>query len=38
MEVTAVERKSLDDSLFNVPADYKKSEIPGMPGMPGAKR
>jgi Domain of unknown function (DUF4412) len=38
MEVTSIERKSLDDSLFSVPADYKKSEIPGMPGMPGAKR
>jgi hypothetical protein len=35
MEVTAVERKSLDDSLFTVPADYKKTEIPGMPGMSG---
>ena len=31
MEVTNVERKSLDDSLFAVPADYKKMEIPGMP-------
>jgi len=31
MEVTSVERKSLDDSLFSVPADYKKMEIPGMP-------
>ncbi|HEV2666526.1 MAG TPA: DUF4412 domain-containing protein, partial [Blastocatellia bacterium] len=31
MEVTGVERKPLDDSLFNVPADYKKTEIPGMP-------
>ena len=31
MEVTGVERKSLDDSLFTVPADYKKMEIPGMP-------
>lgn len=38
MEVTSVERKSLDDSLFNVPADYKKTEIPGIPGMPGTKR
>lgn len=38
MEVTKVERKSLDDSLFTVPADYKKMEIPGMPGIPGAKR
>jgi Domain of unknown function (DUF4412) len=35
MEVTGIERKSLDDSLFTVPADYKKTEIPGMPGMPG---
>lgn len=32
LEVTSVERKSLDDSLFTVPADYKKMEIPGMPG------
>ncbi len=31
MEVTRVERKSLDDSLFTVPADYKEVEIPGMP-------
>jgi hypothetical protein len=35
MEVTSIERKSLDDSLFSVPADYKKTEIPGAPGMPG---
>jgi len=28
MEVTGVERKSLDDSLFTVPADYKKTENP----------
>jgi uncharacterized protein DUF4412 len=35
MEVTSIERKSLDDSLFTVPADYKKTDIPGMPGMPG---
>jgi uncharacterized protein DUF4412 len=35
MEVTGVERKSLDDSFFAVPADYKKTEIPGMSGMPG---
>jgi hypothetical protein len=33
MEVTSVARKSLDDSLFNVPADYKKMEIPGMSGI-----
>jgi hypothetical protein len=38
MEVTKVERKSLDDSLFNVPADYKKMEIPGMQGMPAGKK
>jgi hypothetical protein len=38
MEVTSVERKSLDDSLFTVPADYKKIEIPGMPGIPEARR
>lgn len=35
MEVTRVEQKPLDDSLFTVPADYKKMEIPGMP--PGKK-
>jgi Domain of unknown function (DUF4412) len=28
MEVTSVERKSLDDSLFQVPAGYKKVESP----------
>ncbi|MGH9754176.1 MAG: DUF4412 domain-containing protein [Blastocatellia bacterium] len=32
LEVTSVERKSLDDSLFTVPAGYKKMEFPGMPG------
>jgi hypothetical protein len=31
MEVTSVERKPLDDSVFAIPADYKKMEIPGMP-------
>jgi len=31
MEVTHVERKSLDDSIFAIPADFKKMEIPGMP-------
>src|SRR5262245_61251432 len=29
MEVTRIERKSLDNSLFQVPADYKKVEMPG---------
>jgi hypothetical protein len=38
MEVTSVERKSLDDSLFSVPADYKKTEVPEIPGLPGTKR
>jgi hypothetical protein len=38
MEVTKVERKSIDDSLFTVPADYKKMEIPGMPGTPAGKK
>lgn len=33
MEVTSVERKPLDDSLFAIPADYHKMEIPGMPGV-----
>jgi hypothetical protein len=33
MEVTKVERKSLDDSVFAIPADFKKMEIPGMPGV-----
>lgn len=32
MEVTKVERKPLDDSVFTIPADFKKMEIPGMPG------
>ena len=40
MEVTKIEKKKLDDSLFALPAGYKKIEIPhfagGMPGMPGA--
>ena len=38
LEVTSVERKSLDDSIFNAPADYKKMEIPGMMGPSGAKK
>jgi hypothetical protein len=37
MEVTAIERKSLDDSLFTVPADYKKMELPKIPGLPPGK-
>jgi len=31
MEVTGIDRKKLDDSLFTVPPDFKKMEIPGMP-------
>src|SRR5262249_46082769 len=38
MEVTTIERKSLDDSLFTVPADYKKMELPKIPGLPTGKR
>jgi hypothetical protein len=30
LEVTNVERKPLDDALFNVPADYKKMNLPGI--------
>lgn len=33
MEVTSVERKPLDDSVFAIPADFKKMEIPGMPSI-----
>jgi hypothetical protein len=38
MEVSNIERKSLDDSIFTVPADYKKTELPEIPGMSGVKR
>jgi hypothetical protein len=38
MEVSKIERKSLDDSLFTPPADYKKTELPEIPGMSGGKR
>jgi hypothetical protein len=38
MEVTSVERKSLDETLFTVPADYKKTELPEIPGVPRTKR
>ena len=31
MEATKIERKSLDDSLFVVPADFKEMNIPAMP-------
>jgi hypothetical protein len=36
MEVTKIEKKSVDDSLFVVPAGYHAMTMPhGMPGMPG---
>ncbi|HEU0174005.1 MAG TPA: DUF4412 domain-containing protein [Blastocatellia bacterium] len=38
MEVTGIERKSLDDSLFTVPADYKKMEVPGIGGLSAGKK
>jgi hypothetical protein len=38
MEVTKIDRKSLEDALFTVPADYKKMEEPGMMGLPTGKR
>jgi hypothetical protein len=31
MEATRIERKSLDDSLFAVPPDYKEFSIPNLP-------
>ena len=31
MEVTSIEKKSLDESLFTPPADYRKMEMPMMP-------
>jgi hypothetical protein len=34
MEVTKIDKKSLDASLFVVPPDYKKFEMPSIPGMP----
>lgn len=38
MEATKIERKSLDDSLFVVPADYKAMNIPTQPGLPAGKQ
>ena len=35
-EVSSIERKKLDDSLFTVPADYKEMKVPGgMGAVPG---
>jgi hypothetical protein len=36
MEAISIERKSLDDSLFTAPPDYKKADK--APGAPGAKQ
>jgi len=32
MEVTKIDEKSLSDSLFEVPSDYKKMDVGGMMG------
>ena len=37
MEVTKIEKASLDPSLFSPPSDWKKFEMPNMPGMPGGR-
>jgi len=33
MEVTSVEPKALDDSIFTIPADYRKIDAPSMPSV-----
>ena len=38
MEATRIEKKSLDDSLFSIPPDYKEISIPTMPGVPAGKQ
>jgi len=38
MEVTRVEKKALDDSLFVIPTDYKEMSIPTVPGVPSEKQ
>lgn len=41
MEATRIEKKSLDDSLFVIPTDYKEFSMPSiqkMPTPPGAKQ
>jgi hypothetical protein len=40
MEATRIEKKTLDDSLFVIPTDYKEfsmPSIPKMPNLPGGK-
>ena len=34
MEATRIEKKSLDDSLFVIPTDYKEFSMPSIPGGP----
>lgn len=34
MEATRIEKKSLDDSLFVIPSDYKEFSMPNVPNMP----
>ena len=34
MEATRIEKKSLDDSLFVIPTDYKAINMPNLPTMP----
>lgn len=34
MEATAIEQKSLDDTLFVIPTDYKEFSMPNIPKMP----
>ncbi len=38
MEATKVEKKSLDDSLFVIPTDYKEFSMPSIPNMPNMPR
>ncbi len=33
MEATKIELKSLDDALFDIPADFQEMKMPSMPGM-----
>jgi hypothetical protein len=34
MEATSIERKSLDASLFEIPAGFTETRMPGMPRRP----
>jgi len=38
MEATRIEKKTLDDSLFAIPPDYKEMSIPSVPGLPAGKQ